>query len=159
MSRVHYVGANANGAEPPLTELEEEKLKGQRLANEIAETKLRRLHEEVLEKSEVKLVFETTLLVIRQETMRGPSQAITDLRGLNLSRDALFAIKMSLDRTNRSMLDKAEVSLRRALRNPREVYNEMVGIEAPSEKAVKAAARKKERGNAKRAVRRKAGAR
>ena len=55
MSRVHYVGAN--GEEPPLTELEQEKLKGQQLANEIAQTKLRQVHEEVLERREVKFVF------------------------------------------------------------------------------------------------------
>ena len=84
MSRVHYVGANANGAEPPLTELEREKLKGQRLANEIAQTKLRRLHEEVLEKREVKFVTETMSIVLRQELMRAPAQAVTDLRGFNL---------------------------------------------------------------------------
>ena len=114
MARIHYVGAN--GAELPLSELEKEKLKGQQLANDIAQTKLRRLHEEVLEKSEVRLVNETTIIVLRQELMRAPSQAVTDLRGFNLSRELLFTIRMSLDKTVRSLLDKAEVSLRRALK-------------------------------------------
>ena len=64
MSRAHYVGAN--GEEPPLTELEEAKLKGQRLANDISQTKLRRLRSEVLEKREVKFVNETMSVVLRQ---------------------------------------------------------------------------------------------
>ena len=84
MARVHYV--SANGEEPPLTELEQEKLRGQQLANEIAQTKLRRLHEEILEKKEVKFVTETMSIVLRQELMRAPAQAVTDLRGFGLPR-------------------------------------------------------------------------
>lgn len=80
MARVRYVGAN--GAEPPLTELEKEKLKGQQLANEISQTRLRRLRHDLLEKREVKFVIETMAVVLRQELMRAPSQAVRDLSGL-----------------------------------------------------------------------------
>ena len=156
MARIHYVGAN--GAELPLSELEKEKLKGQQLANDIAETKLRRLHEEVLEKSEVRLVNETTIIVLRQELMRAPAQAVTDLRGFNLSRELLFTIRMSLDKTVRSLLDKAEVSLRRALNSPRDAFAEMVGVEQPSKKVIDKAARKKTRVNARRRAVRKVAA-
>jgi hypothetical protein len=91
MSRVHYVGAN--GEEPPLTELEQEKLKGQRLANEISQTKLRKLRQDLLEKREVKFVAETMAIVLRQELMRLPSLVVGDLRGLRLSHEQLFTIR------------------------------------------------------------------
>ena len=154
MSRVHYV--SANGEEPPLTELEREKLKGQQIANDIAQTKLRRLHEDLLERREVKFVIETMAVVLRQELMRLPSQAVADLHGLHLTHEQLFSIRMSLDKTVRSALDKAAATLERAL-NPRAAIAELVGEERPSQKDLDAAARKKARVNAKRrAVRRKA---
>jgi hypothetical protein len=154
MARVRYVGAN--GAEPPLTELEKEKLKGQQLANEISQTRLRRLRHDLLEKREVKFVIETMAVVLRQELMRAPSQAVRDLSGLHLSHEVLHSIRMSLDKTIRTALDKATDTLERAL-NPREAIAELVGEERPSEKDLDAAARKKARANAKRrAVRRKA---
>jgi hypothetical protein len=152
MSRVHYVGAN--GAEPPLSELEKEKLKGQQLANEIAQTKLRRIREDLLERSEVRFVNETMSVVLRQELMRIPSQVVSDLRGLHLSHEQLFVIRMSVDKTVRSALDKAATTLERAL-NPRDVIAELVGEKEPSKKDIDAAARKKARANAKRRVRRK----
>ena len=90
--------------------------------------------------------------------MRAPSQAIADLRGLHLSHEQLFLIRMSLDKTIRSALDKATDTLERAL-NPREVIAELVGEERqPSQKDIDAAARKKARVNAKRRVRRKVAA-
>ena len=155
MARIHYVGAN--GASLPLSELEREKLKGQQIANDIAETRLRRIHEEVLEKREVKFVVETMSIVLRQELMRAPAQAITDLRGQNLTHDQLHAIKMSLDKTVRTALGNADDTLTKAL-NAREAYAELTGQREPSPKAVAAAKRKKERANAKRRVRRKAAA-
>jgi phage terminase small subunit len=142
----------------PLTELEEEKLKGQRLANEIAQTKLRRLHEEVLEKREVKFVTETMAVVLRQELMRLPSDVVRDLRSLHLSHEQVFSIRMSVDKTVRSALAKAAATLERAL-SPREAIAELVGEERqPSQKDIDAAARKKARVNAKRRVRRKVAA-
>jgi hypothetical protein len=154
MSRVHYVGAN--GEEPPLTELEKEKLKGQRLANDIARTKLRRLCDDLLEKREVKFVTETVAVVLRQELMRLPSDVVRDLHSLRLSYEQLFSIRMSADKTVRSALAKAADTLERAL-NPREAIAELVGEERPSQKDLDAAARKKARVNAKRrAGRRKA---
>lgn len=153
MSRVHYV--SANGQEPPLTELEEEKLKGQRLANEIAETKLRRLHEEVLEKREVKFVVDTMAIVLQQQIMRRtPNQVVTDLRGMNLSHEVLHTIKMSVDKTLRAELDRASTAAEKAL-NAREAYAELTGQREPSEKAVDKAKRKKARVNARRRVLRK----
>ena len=50
-------------------------------------------------------------VVLRQELMRLPSQAVTDLRGLHLSHEQLFSIRMSLDKTVRSALDKAADTL------------------------------------------------
>ena len=155
MSRVHYVGAN--GAEPPLTELEKEKLKGQQLANEIAQTRLRRIHEDLLERSEVKFVIETMAVVLRQELMRLPSLVAGDFRALHLSHDQLFSIRVSVDRAVRSALEKAATMLERAL-TPRDVIAELVGAEQPSRKVIDKAARKKARANAKRRVRRKAAA-
>ena len=156
MSRVHYVGAN--GEEPPLTELEKEKLKGQRLANDIAQTKLRRLCQDLLERREVKFVNETMAVVLRQELMRAPSQAVIDLRDFRLTHEILFAIKMSVDKTIRAALDRATDTLEKAL-NPKKVIAELVGEERqPSQKDIDAAARKKARVNAKRRTeRRKAG--
>jgi hypothetical protein len=156
MSRVHYVGAN--GEEPPLTELEQEKLKGQRLANEISQTKLRKLRQDLLEKREVKFVAETMAIVLRQELMRLPSLVVGDLRGLRLSHEQLFTIRTSVDKTVRCALDKAADTLERAL-NPRDVIAELVGEERrPSQKDIDAAARKKARVNAKRRAVRKAAA-
>ena len=152
MARVHYV--SANGAEPPLTALEEEKLAGQRLANEISQTRLRKLRQDLLEKREVRFVVETMAVVLRQELMRLPSLVAGDLRSLHLSHDQLFLIRMSVDRTVRSALGKAAETLERAL-TPRDVIAELVGEKKePSQKDVDAAARKKARANAKRAVRR-----
>ena len=140
MARVHYVGAN--GEEPPLTELEQEKLKGQQIANDISQTKLRRLRAVLLEKREVKFVTETMAVVLRQELMRLPSQAVADLRGQSLTHEQLFSIRMSVDKTVRSALAKAADTLRRAL-NPREAMAELVGEEHPSQKDLDAAARKR----------------
>jgi hypothetical protein len=149
MSRVHYVGAN--GEEPPLTELEKEKLKGQQLANDIAQTKLRRLRDELLERREVKFVNETMAVVLRQELMRLPSQVVRDLRGAGLSHELLFSIRRSVDKTVRSALNTATDTLEKAL-HPREAIAELVGEERPSQKEIDAAARKKARANAKRRV-------
>ena len=151
MSRVRYVGAN--GAEPPLTELEKEKLKGQQLANAISQLKLRRSREEVLERREVKFVNETMTIVLRQELMRAPSQAVRDLHGLRLSHEVLHSIRMSLDKTIRAALARAAETGEKAL-SPRKFIAEFVGEEQPSQKDLDAAARKK----AKRAARRKAAA-
>ena len=145
--RVHYVGAN--GEEPPLSELEREKLKGQQIANDIAETKLRRIHEEVLEKREVRFVVETMSIVLRQELMRLPSQVITDLRSFNLQHDQLHAIKTSLGKTVRAALGNASDTLRKAL-SARAAYAELTGRREPSQKAVAAARRKKARANTRR---------
>ena len=49
--------------EPPLTALEKEKLKGQQLANEISQTRLRKLCQDLLEKREVRFVIAPKLLV------------------------------------------------------------------------------------------------
>ena len=152
MSRVHYVGAN--GAEPPLTELEKEKLKGQQLANDISQTRLRKLRQDLLEKREVQFVVSTAAIVLRQELMRLPSLVAGDLRSLHLSHEQLFSIRTSVDRTVRSALSKAADTLERAL-TPRDLIAELVGEEKePSQKEIDAAARKKARSNAKRAVRR-----
>lgn len=147
MARIRYTGAN--GEEPPLTELEKEKLKGQQLANEIAQTKLRRLRHDLLEKREVRFVVETMAVVLRQELMRLPSLVLAELRGMRLGHEQLFAIRMSADKTVRGALEKASVTLERAL-NPREAIAELVGEEGPSQKEIDAAARKKARANAKR---------
>jgi hypothetical protein len=155
MSRVHYV--SANGKEPPLTELEKEKLNGQRLANDIAQTKLRRLRHDLLEKREVKFVNETMAVVLRQELMRLPSLVMADLRGLHLTHDQLFSIRMSVDKTVRSALAKASDTLQRAL-NPREAIAELVGEEGPSQKEIDVSARKKARVNARRRAARKVAA-
>ena len=150
MARIHYV--SANGEEPPLTELEKEKLKGQQIANAVSQLKLRRIREEVIEKREVKFVNETMAVVLRQELMRAPSQAVRDLHSLHLGHEVLFTIRMSLDKTVRSALAKAAATLEKAL-NPREAIAELVGEERrPSQKDLDAAARKKKR----RAMRRKA---
>jgi hypothetical protein len=153
MSRVHYVGAN--GEEPPLTELEKEKLKGQRLANDISATRLKRLRGDLLEKREVKFVTDTMAVVARQELMRLPSLVVRERELRGLSHEQLFAIRMSVDKTVRSVLDKASGTLEGAL-NPRAAIAEIVGEEeqAPSQKDIDAAARKKARANAKRRERR-----
>jgi hypothetical protein len=155
MARITYTGAN--GEQPPLSELEKEKLKGQRLANDIARTKLRRLHEEILERREVKFVFDTTLIVLRQELMRWPSLVVREPELRSLSHEQIFAIRMSADKFIRAELDKATDSLEKALRSPREAIAELVGEEEqPSQKEIDAAARKRARTNAKRRERRKA---
>lgn len=148
MARHYYVGAH--GAEPPLTELEKEKLKGQQIANDIAQTKLRALHQDLLERREVKFVVETMAIVLRQDLMRLPSLAVKDLRSLRLSHEQLFAIRMSADKTVREALTKASANLMSAL-NPRKAIAEFVGEkERPSQKEIDAAARKKARANARR---------
>ena len=154
--RVHYVGAN--GEEPPLSELEREKLKGQQLANDIAETKLRRIHGEVIEKDTVEFLVKDTVIKLQQGIMRAASQALIDLRSFNLPHEQLHAIKMSLDRSFRAELDKMADAFEK-IPTPREAYAEIVGEREPSPKAVAAARRKKARANAKRRVRRKVAAR
>jgi hypothetical protein len=152
MSRVHYVGAN--GEEPPLTELEKEKLKGQQLANDISQTKLKRLRGDLLERREVAFVIDTMAVVLRQELMRAPSLAVREPELRSLSHEQLHAIRMSVDKTVRSVLNKASETLGKAL-SPREAIAEMVGDEQASQKEIDAAARKKARTNAKRRERRK----
>ncbi len=147
MARHYYVGAN--GAEPPLTELEKEKLKGQQIANDIAQTKLRALHQDLLERREVQFVVETMAIILRQDLMRLPSLVVKDLHSLRLSHEQLFAIRMSADKTVREALTKASASVMSAL-NPRKAIAEFVGEERPSQKEIDAAARKKARGNARR---------
>ena len=148
MARIRYIG---NGAEPPLNELEKEKLKGKQLNNEISETKLRRIREEVLEKREVAFVLETMLIVLRQELMRAPSMAIKDLRDLHLGQEVLFAVRMSVDKVVRSVLQAAADTAQKAL-SPKKVIAELTGAEEPSQKEVDAAQRKKARKNARRRV-------
>ncbi|MGA7214789.1 MAG: hypothetical protein WBX20_11305 [Terrimicrobiaceae bacterium] len=109
----------------------------------------------MLEKREVKYVVETALVVLRQELMRLPSQAITDLRSFNLPHDQLHAIRTSADKTVRNALGNAVVTLKKAL-SARTAYMELTGQREPSQKAVAAARRKKERANANRSARRKA---
>jgi hypothetical protein len=157
MARVTYTGAN--GESPPLNELEREKLAGQRLANTIAETKLRRLREETLERREVQFVFETTMLVLRRELMRWPSLAVRlpELLRSELTHAQFHAIAMSLDGFIRAELSKVRVSLEKTLASPREVIAELTGEDEPTPEDVDEAIRKKNRANAKRrAVRRKA---
>jgi hypothetical protein len=154
MARITYTGAN--GEQPPLSELEKEKLQGQRLANDIARTKLRRLHEEILERREVKFVFDTTLIVLRREMMRWPSLVVREPELRSLSHEQIFAIRMSADKFIRAELNKATDTLEKALRSPRAVIAEMTGEEEPSQKEVDAAGRKRARTNAKRRERRKA---
>ena len=108
----------------------------------------------MLEKREVKYVVETALVVLRQELMRLPSQAITDLRSFNLPHDQLHAIRTSADKTVRNALGNAVVTLKKAL-SARTAYMELTGQREPSPKAVAAARRKKERANANRSARRK----
>jgi hypothetical protein len=108
-----------------------------------------------LERREVQFVNETMSIVLRQEVMRAPSQAIRDLRGFNLSHDVLFSIRTSLDKTIRTALNKAADTLGRALR-PREFISEFVGEQLPSQKEIDAMERKKARANARRRVVRKA---
>jgi hypothetical protein len=153
MARIRYV--SANGEEPPLTELELEKLKGQQIANAISQTKLRQIQRDLLEKREVKFVVDTKLVVLRQELMRAPSQAIVDLRSLHLSHEQLFSIRTSMDKTVRAALNTATDTLERAL-NPREFIAELVGEEPPSKKDIDAAVRKKAGVNAARRAKRKA---
>jgi hypothetical protein len=87
--------------------------------------------------------------------MRLPSQVVRDLRGVSLSDELLFSIRMSADKTVRSALDKATDTLEKAL-NLRKAMAELIGEERPSEKDIDAAARKKAHVNAKRrAVRKK----
>jgi hypothetical protein len=151
MARIRYTGSN--GEEPPLTELEREKLRGQQIANEIAQTKLRRLHEEILERREVKWVYETTMIILRQEMMRWPSLAVRAPELLHLlSHEQLHAVRMSFDQFIRAELVKARGTLEKALRSPREVIAEFVGAEEPSQKEVDAMERKKARANARRRV-------
>ena len=148
MARHYYVGAN--GAEPPLTELEKEKLKGQQIANDIAQTKLRTLHQDLLERREVRFVVETMAIVLRQDLMRLPSLVVKDLRSLRLSHEVLFAIRMSVDKTVREALTKASAKVMSAL-NPRKAIAEFVGEkERPSQKEIDAMERKKARANARR---------
>jgi hypothetical protein len=97
MARIRYTGAN--GEEPPLSELEREKLKGQRLANEISQTRLKRLRGEVKETHEVKFVYDTTLLVIQQAMRRWPSLVVRVPELRALSHEQIFAIRMSLDKS------------------------------------------------------------
>jgi uncharacterized protein YigA (DUF484 family) len=152
MARHYYVGAN--GAEPPLTELEREKLKGQQLANEITQTKLAALRGSLLDRREVKFVVETMAIALRQELMRLPSAAVRSLRGSNLSHEVLFSVRTSVEQGVRSALDKASDTLGRAL-SPRAFISEFAGEEQqPSQKDIDTAERRKARANAKRRERR-----
>jgi hypothetical protein len=153
MSRVRYVPAN--GKEPPLTALELEKLKGQQLANDISQTRLKRLRGDSLERREVKFVTDTMAVVLQQELMRLPSLVVKDLRRVvELSREQLFSIRQSVDATVRCALEKASDTLATAL-SPREAIAELVGDEQPSQGEIDQAARRKARTNAKRRERRK----
>jgi hypothetical protein len=153
MARIRYVG---NGAEPPLSELEREKLKGQQLNNEISETKLRRIREEVLDRREANFVFDTVMIIIRQELMRAPSLAVRSLHGLHLSHEVLHAVRMSVDKTVRSVLNQAADLAEKFTKTPRKAMAELTGAEEPSQKEVDAAQRKKARKNARRRVIRRA---
>jgi hypothetical protein len=155
MSRVRYVGSS--GQEPPLNELEKEKLKGQQLNNEISQTKLRRLHEEVLDRREASFVFDTVMIIIRQELMRAPSLAVREPELLrSLSPEQLHAVRMSVDRTVRSALNQAADLAEKFTKSPKKVIAELAGAEEPSQKEVDAARRKKARKNARRRVIRRA---
>ena len=112
----------------------------------------------MLEKREVKFVTETMSIVLRQELMRAPAQAVSDLRSFNLPHDQLHAIKISLDKSFRTALGHADDTLRKVL-TPRAAIAEIVGEKEPSQKAVAVAARKKARANARRRAVRKVAAR
>jgi hypothetical protein len=152
MSRVHYVGKN--GEPPPLTELEREKLKGQQLANDISQTRLARLRRDLLERREVVFVVENALVILRQQVMRLPSLVCGELRRSSLSREQLFAIRMSMDNAAREFLSEVVAALGKA-GDPQEAIAEIVDEPQPSQKEIDAAARRKARTNTKRRERRK----
>jgi hypothetical protein len=139
-----------------LSELEREKLEGQRLANEISQTKLRRLREEVKETREVKFVYDHTLTVLRQKMLRWPGLAVREPELLRLMDHVqLHAVRMAFDKFIRARLDEVADAFTKGLWSPGAVIREITGEVEPSQKDLDAAARKKSRANAKRRERRK----
>jgi hypothetical protein len=147
MARIRYTGAN--GEEPPLTELEQEKLQGQRITNRISETRLKRLRGDVLEKREVVFVISNAMVILRQALMRLPALVVRAQELRDLTHEQRHAIRMSLDKAIRTALGEASEALGKA-GNPREAIAEIVGEAQPSQKDIDAMAMKKARTNARR---------
>jgi hypothetical protein len=157
MSEIRYFGKNNDRPDPDAARFQAAKAREREAIATLRETELARKREELIDKKTVEFLVADTIVKLRQGLMRAPAQAITDLRRFNLPHEVLHAIKMSLDKTFRDELGKAEDALNK-VPTPRAAYAEIVGEREPSSKAVVAAARKKARVNARRRAMRKAAA-
>jgi hypothetical protein len=157
MAELRYFGKNNDRPDPDAARLQAAKAREREAIATLRETELARKREELIDKKIVEFLVADTIVKLRQGLMRAPAQAITDLRSFNLPHDQLHAIKMSLDKTFRAELGKAEDALNK-VPAPRAAYAEIVGEREPSQKAVVAAARKKARANARRRAMRKVAA-